>query len=256
MNYKKELQKKIKIAQKNYYLNKFESCRGDSSSTWKLTNNILGRNNKSKTPHSLMHDDDEVTDRMKISNIFNHYFVNVGQNLASAIHNNNTNPINYLGERCLNTFSFMATTPQEIFNTIKMFDNKKSSLNTVPTFIIKKISHIISPLLSEIFNQCINAGTFPDKLKTGRVTPLFKEGSLTEVSNYRPITSLSVFSKLFEKLVHKRMTSFISRYNLIKPNQFGFQQSKCTSDAILEFLENVYDSFNETVQNKLFRVVF
>ena len=133
----------------------------------------------------------------------------------------------------------MATTPQEIFNTIKTFDNKKSSLNNVPTFIIKKISHIISPLLSEIFNQCIYEGTFPNKLKTGRVTPLYKEGNLTEVSNYRPITSLSVFSKLFEKLVHKRITSFISRYNLIKPIQFGFQKSKCTSDAILEFLENV-----------------
>ena len=253
LNYKKELQKKIKIAKNNYYLNKFESCRGDSSSTWKLTNNILGRKNKTKTPNSLMHNDDEVIDRKKICNIFNHYFVNVGHNLASAINNNSINPINYLGDRSLNTFSFMATTPQEIFNTIKTFDNKKSSLNNVPTFIIKKISHIISPLLSEIFNQCINEGIFPDKLKTGRVTPLYKEGNLTEVSNYRPITSLSVFSKLFEKLVHKRMISFISRYNLIKPNQFGFQKSKCTSDAILEFLENVYDSFNE---NKYYLAIF
>ena len=253
LNYKKELQKKINIARKNYYLYKFENCRGDSSSTWKLTNNILGRKNKSKIPHALIHDDDEVTDCKKMCNIFNHYFVNVGQNLASAIQNNNINPINYLGERCLNTFSFMATTPQEIFNTIKTFDNKKSSINTVPTFIIKKVSHIISPLLSEIFNQCINEGTFPDKLKTGRVTPLYKEGNVAEVSNYRPITSLSVFSKLFEKLVHKRMTSFISRFNLIKPNQFGFQKNKCTSDAILEFLENVNDSFNE---NKYYLAIF
>ena len=79
------------------------------------------------------------------------------------------------------------------------------------------------------------------------MTPLHKEGDLNDVSNYRPITSLSVFSKLFEKLVHKRMTSFISRYNLIKPNQFGFQKNKCTSDAILEFLEHVNDSFNENM---------
>ena len=85
------------------------------------------------------------------------------------------------------------------------------------------------------------------------MTPLHKEGDLTEVSNYRPITSLSVFSKIFEKLVHKRMTSFISRYKLIKPNQFGFQKNKCTSDAILEFLENVYDSFNE---NKHYLAIF
>ena len=200
-----------------------------------------------------MHDSDVVTDEKKICNIFNQYFVNVGSNLASTIHTNDLNPINNLGDRHQNSFSFMATTPQEVFNTIKKFDNKKSSLNNIPIFILKKISYIISPLLSDIFNHSINDGIFPEKLKTGRVTPIHKEGDLNDVSNYRPITSLSVFSKLFEKLVHKRMNSFISRYNLIKPNQFGFQKNKCTSDAILEFLENVYDSFNE---NKYYLAVF
>ena len=76
---------------------------------------------------------------------------------------------------------------------------------------------------------------------------------MTVASNYRPITTVSVYSKLIEKLVHKRMTSFISQYDLIKPNQFGFQKSKCTSDAILEFLENVYESFNE---NKYYLAIF
>ena len=136
-------------------------------------------------------------------NIFNQYFINVGPNLASSIQTNDINPINYLEDRLPNSFSFMATTPQEIFNIIKNFENKKSSLNNIPIFIIKKISHIISPLLSDIFNHSINEGIFPDKLKTGRVTPLHKEGDLNEVSNYRPITSLSVFSKLFENLCIK-----------------------------------------------------
>ena len=244
-NYKNELKRKINAARNKYYLYKFENCSGNTSSTWKLTNNILGRKNKSKIPPSLMHDSDEITDSKKICNVFNQYFVNVGTNLASTIHNNDINPINYLGNRQQNSFSFMATTPLEVFNIIKKFDNKKSSLNNIPIFILKKISHIISPLLSDIFNHSINDGIFPEKLKTGRVTPLHKEGDLNDVSNYRPITSLSVFSKLFEKLVHKRMISFISRYNLINPNQFGFQKNKCTSDAILEFLENVNDSFNE-----------
>ena len=68
---------------------------------------------------------------------------------------------------------------------------------------------------------------------------------MTELSNFRPITTLSIYSKIFEKLVHKRLVSFISQYSLIKPNQFGFQANKSTSDALLEFLENIHDSFNE-----------
>ena len=99
--------------------------------------------------------------------------------------------------------------------------------------------------MTELFNESIFNGKFPDKLKTGRVIPLHKSGTTTSLKNYRPITTLSVFSKIFEKLVHNRMTSFISRYNIIKPNQFGFQKNKSTSDAILEFLENVYESFEE-----------
>ena len=125
LNYKKELQKKIKIAKNNYYLNKFENCRGDPGRTWKLANNILGRKNKSKTPHSLIHNSDEITDGKKLCNIFNQYFVNVGPNLASTIQIDEFNPINNLGDRCPNSFCFMATTPQEIFNTIKKFENKK-----------------------------------------------------------------------------------------------------------------------------------
>ena len=186
-------------------------------------------------------------------NIFNEYFVNIGTNLAANIDSTDINPLNYLGNASLNSFSFMATTPIEVHNIIKHLDNKKSSMNNVPIFILKKISHIISPLLSDIFNHSINAGLFPDKLKEGRVIPLHKEGPFNDVSNYRPITTLSVFSKIFEKLVHKRMSSFISQYNLIKPNQFGFQRSKCTSDAILEFMENAYESFNN---NQYYLAVF
>ena len=253
LNYQKHLKRKIKSAKRSYFQNKFQNCHGDSSSTWKITNNILGTKKKSKIPPSLVQNSDEINDETRICNIFNHYFANVGHNLASRIQNNDINPSNYLGDRSLNSFSFMATSPQEIFNIIRKFKNKKTSPNNIPIFILKKISHIISPLLSDIFNHSIEEGIFPDKLKLGRVIPLHKEGDMSDVSNYRPITTLSIFSKVLEKLVHKRMTSFISQNNLIKPNQFGFQKNKNTSDAILEFLENVYESFNE---NKYYLAIF
>ena len=66
---------------------------------------------------------------------------------------------------------------------IKLFKNKKSSINYIPVEIIKKVSHIISPLLSQLFNESISAGIFPDKLKTSRVIPLFKQGDTTSIKN-------------------------------------------------------------------------
>ena len=132
LNYQKELKNKIKIARKSYFLNKFANCQGDSSKTWKLTNNILGKTSKSRKPTCIVHNRSKVTDEARMCNIFNEHFVNVGQNLALNIQNNGINPLSYLGDTCLNSFSFMATTPLEIHNVIKHIKNKKSSLNNIP----------------------------------------------------------------------------------------------------------------------------
>ena len=235
----------MKKAKKDYFQNKFDNCQGDSASTWKTTNGILGNKKKSTNPTLINFDRKDVTDQKEMCKIFNNYFANLGENLASTITGNGLDPLSYLGPRLLNSFNFMCTTPQEVFDIIKKFKNKKSSKNNIPIEVFKKISPIISPLLSQLFNESIEAGIFPDKLKTGRVIPLHKEDDRTCIKNYRPISTLSIYSKIFEKLVHKRMTSFISKYNIIKTNQFGFQSNKSTSDAIIEFLENINDAFNE-----------
>ena len=244
-NYKCELKRKLKKAKKDYFKYKFDSCQGDSASTWKLTNSILGNKKKSNSPTLINFNGRDISDDGEICKIFNNYFVNIGVNLASTITGNGLDPLSYLGPSRVNSFHFTGTTPVEVFSIIKLFKNKKSSIKNVPIAIIKKVSHIISPLLSQLFNESISAGIFPDKLKTSRVIPLFKQGDTTSIKNYRPISTLSIFSKIFEKLVHKRMVSFISKYEIIKANQFGFQANKSTSDAIIDFLENLHDAFNE-----------
>ena len=185
-----------------------------------------------------------VTNDKEISEIFNEYFINVSNNLSLGISNNNINPLSYMGERTVNSFIFSESNTAEVLKVIKNFKNKKSTLNNLPIFILKKISHIIAPLISELFNDSIKYGTFPETLKVGRVIPIHKSGPQKDISNFRPITTLSVYSKIFEKLVHTRLSKFISKYNLINDNQFGFQKNKNSSDAILEFLDNLYDSLN------------
>ena len=179
--------------------------------------------------------------------MFNDYFVNIGHNLVSNLNDGNIgdDSLLFMGERTLNSFVFYQTDCSEISHLIDSFKNKKTNINNIPVFVIKKVSPVICPMLAQLFNESIVYGKFPNKLKLGRVIPLHKSGSSTILKNYRPITTLSIFSKIFEKLVHVRMTSFIKENDIIKPNQFGFQKNKSTSDAILEFLENVYESFEE-----------
>ena len=103
---------------------------------------------------------------------------------------------------------------------------------------------MISPVICELFNLSIREGIFPSCLKVGRVIPIFKSGKKDQKKNYRPITTLPVLAKLFEKLAHKRMMNFINKFKIINRNQFGFIANHNTSDALLEFLDNAYDAIN------------
>ena len=244
--FKKSTDKIVKNSKRNFLAQKYEECNSNSEKCWRLTNNFVLNNNKTgPISFEIIHDNCTLTDEKQISDIFNSYFVGVGLNLAENITPNNINPLSYLGSRNENSFVFNPTTSDEIFKIVNSFKNKRTCLNNLRVFILKKVSHILSPMIADLFNDSISSGVFPEKLKLGRVIPLHKTGPKNQINNFRPITTLSVFSKVFEKLVHKRLCSFIKKHNILNDNQFGFQKNKNTSDAILEFLDNSYDSLND-----------
>ena len=63
-------------------------------------------------------------------------------------------------------------------------------------------------------------GIFPDKLKIVKVIPLHKGGSTQDLNNFRPISLLSIFDKIIEKIIHKRLYHFLEHYNILFENQF------------------------------------
>ena len=90
-----------------------------------------------------------------------------------------------------------------------------------------------------MFNQCLLEGEFPKCLKIAEVIPIFKKGSATNVSNYRPISLLSQFDKIFEKIIYNRIIDFIEKYNLLSDHQFGFRQNSSTIHAVTYIYDNL-----------------
>ena len=78
----------------------------------------------------------------------------------------------------------------------------------------------------------MTSGTFPDVLKVGRITPIFKKDNPECIENYRPISTLPIFGKIFEKIIFKRLYSFATSQNILHNNQFGFRKSHSTSHAV------------------------
>ena len=101
-------------------------------------------------------------------------------------------------------------TQAEIIILVNNTKNKKSKdHDDIDMCLVKKlIPHLVIPL-EHIFNISLQTGVFPDGMKIARVIPLFKNGNANDFTNYRPISLLSQFSKILEKIFHIRMMSFI-----------------------------------------------
>ena len=102
----------------------------------------------------------------------------------------------------------------------------------------------ISVKLSEIVNLIFSNSIFPECLKLGMIIPIFKQGSKTDIKNYRPICILPVFSKIVEKCIYSRLINFCSLNNLLSPSQFGFRSGLSTEKAMLRLIEFFYDALN------------
>ena len=86
-------------------------------------------------------------------------------------------------------------------------------------------------------------GIFPDKMKRAKVVPIHKSGSKMEISNYRPISLLPIFSKILEKLMHSRVYSFLQDQQILLKSQYGFQKNRSTEHAILDIQSKIIDAY-------------
>jgi len=85
----------------------------------------------------------------------------------------------------------------------------------------------------------LSAGTFPDRLKYSEIKPICKKGDKTQITNYRPISLLPVFSKIFEKVLYKRLHNHSSSNNILVKEQFGFRCNTSTEVATYTLINNI-----------------
>ena len=178
---------------------------------------------------------------LEISDILNNYFASVGHNLASKLPNTSRHFTSYLPkQRYPNSFVFEPVTFVEIESEIMLLKNNKAcGLYSCPIPLLKCARHIISKPLDNIINNSIVNGAYPIKLKHAKVIPVYKSDDETDPSNYRPISLLSIFNRLFEKLMYKRLNQFLQKHDILYAFQYGFRKNRSTQHALLDILNKI-----------------
>ena len=247
--FRNRVTREIKKAKKEYYKQFFIKNLNNIKSTWKGIKDIINVNsNHNDHINQIKHNGNLIDDDEKIANTFNNFFTKIGPQLDKDIpqHLRPNGHKYYLKNRVPNSFLISPTTPDEIINLIDALDESKSpGPCPIPIRLLKISKELIAIPLSNICNLSFNEGIFPSKNKIAKVIPIFKKGLREDINNYRPISLLSVFSKIMEKLMASRLNSFLELHHIIYPKQFGFRAGHSTSHALIDITETIRKSMEE-----------
>jgi hypothetical protein len=234
--------KTIRQAKFDYFSNMFNKYKHDSKNSWKLINSLISSaKNKRDIVQFFIVNGVKESNEVEIANHFNDFFSSIGMTQASNIPQTQNSFAKYLSNRPVCTFSFRLTTPDDILNTIKSLKSKTScGFDNLSVKLLKLVAPPLAVPLSRVINHSLNIGIFPDLLKIAKVVPLFKKDDKSVFSNYRPISLLPTFSKVFEKIAHKQLLEYFDAFKLFCVNQHGFRPDHSTNTATLEFIDYLF----------------
>lgn len=233
---KKKYNKLLGDFKANQFQVRLEHSDNKSKCVWSIVNEIKGQNN-------LNRDTKLEGDPETISNDFNNYLINIAPQLTAQLKD-----FPYIHDIRENDKSMFVkpVSKKEIIDIVSNLKNKMSSGDDgVPTAIIKFcILSIIDPLW-HIINNSLRFGVFPDKLKVAVVKPLHKKGNTLLFENYRPISLLPSFSKIFESVMCNRLMEFLLINSIINDMQHAYLKGRSTQTAIFQFTQKILEALEE-----------
>jgi hypothetical protein len=241
--------KVIRAAKKQYFDSELKKNQSNLKKSWQLLKTAINKKPaKSSLISKLYVNDDVINDPKDMATHFNKFFTSMPGSIVDDLHmvNPDTCP-DFARDFFSHTpednhvpkFSF-ASQPishEEIVEATNSLQPKTSlDHNGVSLFFIKQFIPILVNPLHHIIQLSLSQGRVPVQLKIAKVIPIYKSGDSCRMDNYRPISLLSNFSKILEKIVATRLTNYLELNNLLSNSQFGFRKNHSTLHPLVHFM--------------------
>ena len=224
----------ISKAKSDHFKTKLTEARGNTKKTWSILNSVMGRNKKS-TSNVNSHPS---------SDCFNTHFANVGQTLSNELQPPQVPFTSFLPNTVQATLSLRPVTQNELMDIINNSRDSAPGYDEFPMLLMKKAATTLCPVLTHVYNLSLRTGVVPDAMKIAKVTPIFKEGNVSEPSNFRPISVLISLSKPLERLYYNRLFEFLVAENILTNAQHGFRPKRSTETALASFTEYILNGYD------------
>ena len=228
--YRNSLRLTIRHAKKTYYKTQFEKNSQNPKRLWAdLFEAAQIKTNSHDLPDKFEVEGNSVDNSMEIADLFNKYYAQVAPSLESSLGPSNKDPMSYLNNVAItDVMTFQPVTEAHVRYIVTTLKDASAGIDNITTKLVKTILPTILTHITHLINLCLTKNVFPEIFKTAVITPVFKAGSKSQFSNYRPISVLSVFSKILERVMHQQLVTFILDNNILYDYQFGFRSKHST----------------------------
>lgn len=229
-------------AKKRYYSSKLQIAPTNSHHVWNIYKQIMYNkdSNTSDQIKVIEHNGVKIENDFAMAEMFNDFFVNITSNIDISTEDIDIAYLDQFSPNLVSPFTIDMCTSEEVNSIIQSLNPSASSgYDQISIKFIKKFSHKLSPVISNLINASYTNGVFPDSLKKAIVTPILKAGSSTNCNNYRPISVLNSLSKIFETSLKKSLRQFLVHNKIMHSKQYGFEVMSNTTAACLDLTDYI-----------------
>ena len=234
--FKNKLTSISRFSDKSYYAKRLLENKGNAKGIWKIINTVINKKPRpNKLPRQFINNGETISSNKAIASEFNVFFSTFGPKLADSIPilDNGVTIYDYMGQPNRNYMFITPVSEKETITTVKSCKPKhsKDCDDNMNMYVVSKVIWLIVKPLAHIVNLSFTSGIFPEDMKIAKVIPWFKNGSKTDLTNYRPISIISQFSKILEKIFGKILEGFLTVNNILSDCQYGFRSGMSTTHA-------------------------
>ena len=242
------LYNKIKRATiRNYYHAILEENKFNMKKTWTVLNEVIGRkNDKSNFPREFIIGGNSVSDKPIIAETFNDYFSKIGYETGQNVPSTDVNYSDFSSDQYSHSIFIDPVVPSDITNTAHKLKSKSSfGHDEISTKLLKQTINNITLPITHMINRSFITGIVPDQMKIAKVVPVYKSSERNSIKTYRPISLLTSFSKLLEKILYDKIMNFLNTNNILYKHQYGFRAKHSTIHPIIHFINHCAEADNK-----------